>query len=214
MPKCVTIGNVKGGVGKSTTSVQLSLHAGARGLRTLLVDADHGRSSLSWSARAGDAWPNDMVPAVPHPAPDLPRRLPGLAQGFDLIVVDTPHDPSGGTEVGPMLASGIAVADLVIVPTSPYPADLDRLVDLLAAIQAEQNRRDLRWCLALVRVDLRRRQQALEVQEELIERGLPVLAEMVPERAAVKDAFGTATPLLEYKPFVDAVLAELEKEEN
>src|SRR6185295_14555353 len=92
-----------------------------------------------------------------HHQPDLPRRLPGLADGFGLVVIDTPHDPTGGGQVGPMLASALAVADLLVVPTSPAPADLDRLEDLIGAIGREQARRDLDWFVALVRVDLRRK---------------------------------------------------------
>src|SRR6185295_20091502 len=100
--------NVKGGVGKTTTAVQLALYASALGERTLLIDADPGRSALSWATRA-EAWPHDRVPVIAHHQPDLPRRLPGLADGFGLIVIDTPHDPTGGGQVGPMLASALAV---------------------------------------------------------------------------------------------------------
>lgn len=215
--------NVKGGVGKTTTAVQLALYAAAMGERTLLIDADPGRSALSWATRAED-WPHERVPVIAHHQPDLPRRLPGLAEGFGLVVIDTPHDPTGGAQVGPMLASAMAVADLLVVPTSPAPADLDRLEDLLAAIGRERARRDLDWLVALVRVDLRRKTTGHEVVEAMVARDLPILAlpvrieddgqdlpglttTWVPERAAVEDAFGTARLLDEYTGLAAAVLA-------
>lgn len=200
MPFTLVVGNVKGGVGKSTTAAQLALHAAALGQRTLLIDADPGRSALSWATRAGDEWPHAMAPVIAHHTPDLPRRLDGLAAGYELVIVDTPHDPTGAGQVGPMLASAIAVADLLVIPTSPAPADLDRLGDLLEAVDREEARRRFDWTLALVMVDLRRRTLATELHEALGDRRLPLapLATAVPTRAAVADAFGTGRPLVEY----------------
>jgi len=207
-PPVIVIANVKGGVGKTTTAVQLALHAAGAGNRTLLVDADPGRSATSWATRAGD-WPAALVPVISHPQADLPRKLAGLATGYDLVVVDCPHDPAGGARVGAVLSSAIAVADLLIVPSPPSNADLDRLVDLLEAIAAEEARRDLRWILALVRVDLRRVRIYREVAEVLQGRDLPVIDTLVPERAAVEDAFGTAVVLAEYEELARLVLGAL-----
>jgi chromosome partitioning protein len=207
-PRVLTVGNVKGGVGKSTTAVQLALHAAARGQRVLLVDADPGRSALSWATRAGASWPAELA-VVAHPWPDLPRRLRSLAAGFDTVVIDTPHSPTEGTEVGAQLAAGIAVADELVVPTAPAPADLDRLADVISAIDAEENRRDLSWHLALTRVDLRSRAQLALVRAEMARRGLPVLDAVVPQRAAVAQAFGTGRLCLEYAGLAECLLGQV-----
>ena len=201
----VTVGNVKGGVGKSTTAVQIALHAAARGRRVLLVDADPGRTALSWATRAGDTWPADLA-VIAHPWPDLPRRLRSLSVGFDLVVIDTPHSPTEGTEVGPQLAAGIAVADELVVPTSPAAADLDRLADMVAAISTEQCRRDVSWHLLFTRVDLRSRGAMVLVEAQLGVRGLPVAPAVVPQRASVARAFGSAQACVEYLAVADWVL--------
>jgi chromosome partitioning protein len=200
----VTVGNVKGGVGKSTTAVQLALHAQRRGQRVLLIDADPGRSALSWATRARDSWPAELA-VVAHPFADLPRRLPALAHGFDLVVIDTPHSPSEGAEVGPQLAAGIAVADELVVPTGPNLADLDRLSDMLAAVEVEQHRRDLRWHLVLTRVDLRSR-RTIEQTRTALARRAPVFDAVVPQRSAVAGAFGSAVALVEYDALATEVL--------
>lgn len=218
----ITVGHVKGGVGKTTTAVQLALHAAATGRRTTLIDADPGRSALSWSARAAD-WPKELVPVVAHHRPDLDRTARLFGDGSDLVVIDAPHDPWGGAEVGAELATAIAAADLLLVPTSPALADLDRLQDLRAAVAREQARRPLDWCLAMARVDLRRKTIATEVAELLVSTDWPVLplavpsaltggyatSAWVPMRAAVADAFGTARILEEYDGLFTAVMARL-----
>lgn len=208
-PPVIVVGNVKGGVAKTTTAVQLALHLAPDVGRVLLVDADPGRSALSWSTRAPD-WPHGSVPVIAYHQPDLPRRLPGLARGFDAVVIDTPHDPTGGGRVGPTLAAAIAVADLLVIPTPPAPADLDRLDDLLVAVDAEVNRRDLDWAILITRVDLRRRGVIEEVAEVLYDRNLPVFnSATVPERAAIEDAFGTGRRLIEYFAVAARVLERL-----
>lgn len=205
MATTIVVGNVKGGVGKSTTAVQLALHAGRRLGRVVLVDADPGRSALSWATQA-KGWPHDRVPVVSHVTPDLPRRLRGLTAGADLVVIDTPHDPNEGTQGGRMLASAIAVADVVVVPTSIADGDLDRLPDMFAAIAAEEDRREVAWHLALVKVDLRRREEANELRAEMLAESAPVLASMVPYRVAIERAFGTADLMPWYEPLAVEVL--------
>ena len=218
----ITVGHVKGGVGKTTTAVQLALHAAATGRRTTLIDADPGRSALSWSARATN-WPTELVPVVAHHRPDLDRTARVFGDGSDLVIIDAPHDPFGGAQVGAELATAIAAADLLVVPTSPLLADLDRLEDLRAAVNREQARRPLDWILVLARVDLRRKTIAAEVAELLVNSDWPVLpiavpsalagghatSTWVPMRAAVGDAFGTAEVLPEYDGLFTAVMARL-----
>lgn len=54
----ITIGNIKGGVGKTTSAVYLALGLSRSG-RTLLVDADPEQASaFGWWEAAGESWPD------------------------------------------------------------------------------------------------------------------------------------------------------------
>ena len=70
MPNIFAVANTKGGVGKSTLTVNLAVLAASQGRRVLLVDADHQASSLQFlNAR------DDSLPAV-HRDSDLSANHP------------------------------------------------------------------------------------------------------------------------------------------
>lgn len=108
----------KGGVGKTTLSVNLAVAAEAMGLKTILFDLDHQESAVTWSERRGAE--------SPHVEFLTERRLPdGLAaaekQGFDLVLIDTPP------AAGPQALTAAQSADLVLIPCRPSLVDLDAI---------------------------------------------------------------------------------------
>jgi chromosome partitioning protein len=108
----------KGGVGKTTLAVNLTVKAEAEGLSTILFDLDHQESAVTWSERRGTE--------EPHVEFLTERRLPdGLAaadkRDFDLAVIDTPP------AAGPQALTAAQAADLVLIPCRPSLVDLDAI---------------------------------------------------------------------------------------
>ena len=114
----VTVIAQKGGSGKTTVAINLSVAAEACGWRTALVDLDPQASAAGWGDHRKDQFP--AVAAVPaarlEDALRTARRL-----GVRLAVIDTaPHSESSA------LAAARA-ADLALVPLRPAVLDLRAL---------------------------------------------------------------------------------------
>jgi chromosome partitioning protein len=128
----LTVGNVKGGVGKTTTAVYLALGLARTG-RTLLVDADPEQASaLAWSEAAGEDWPTSCT-VIPWASRDLARRVAGVAADYEHLVIDTgPKNPL-------LLRQALTVTDELVIPVAPRPLDLRELgatVELAAEVDA------------------------------------------------------------------------------
>jgi len=192
----ITVGNLKGGVAKTTTSVHLAAGLARTG-RTLLVDADpQAASALDWSTVAGETFPATVIPWA---GPDLARRIRDVSGDYVHIVVDT------GGENDEILGQALMVTDELLVPVAPSLIELRRLpatfqlaakVDAISPITA-------RVLLCKVRTNTRSAVEARELLESL---DLPVMAAYIGLREQYSAAFGTApADLGEY----EGVLAEL-----
>lgn len=120
-PIRVSVGNLKGGVNKTTTAVHLSLALALTGDPVLLVDGDpKNQSALMWKLGAGDDWPIN-VQVMPWATPDLARRVAAMEGQFKHLVIDTSpqHDD--------ILRAGLMVTDTLLIPCQPTPMDIAQL---------------------------------------------------------------------------------------
>jgi len=105
----IVVAALKGGVGKTTTSVYLSALAGARNASTL-VDADPQASAADWFESVEDDH-LASVSLVEAPTDRLLLKVLDRVESEEVVVVDTPP----GNER--LLAKAMERADVVVVPT-------------------------------------------------------------------------------------------------
>lgn len=185
----ITMANLKGGTGKTTSACYLA-HAFAQlGSAVLIVDADPQASILEWAEEAD--WD---IPTMGLPAKNLHRRLPGIAgDRYDVVIIDTPGrmDPgANGYGLG-IVTSALRAADLILVPMAPTMMELAKVERTAQAIEDVAGLRDDD---AAVRVLLNRTipnaSSTGVIREELTVRGWDVLAAEIPRRESIAQAVG------------------------
>jgi len=149
MAHVITFSSLKGGVGKSTLSMNVAAYLALAKHRVLLVDTDPQGTCVAWSACAADAGRDQPSPVVvAMPGSVLRRDLPTIAKGFDVVVVDSP--PRLGLEA----RSAMLVADVVLIPVTPGAADVWAAKETVMVLEdAKGLRPDLRAAVILNRAD-------------------------------------------------------------
>lgn len=172
----ITVAGFKGGVGKTTTAIHLACYFAQQSEKTLLVDGDPNRSSLSWSKR-GD---------LPFAVCDL-MAAAKASRGQDHIIVDTEAHPD--EDELEALAAG---CDLLVLPSTP---DALALEALLATVDHLQNLKS--YGVALTMVDSRKRGTAEQARETLKRLSIPVFKQMIRRLTAYEKAALAGVPVYE-----------------
>jgi chromosome partitioning protein len=126
----VTVGNLKGGSCKTTTTLNLAVAAEGRGIRTVIIDLDPQQSAGKWADQR----------EAPHPAvlsAQASRLQPVLREaermGAALVVMDTAAHEQG------ILIPAIDAADVVLIPCRPSGMELQHVLET-AQIVAERRK--------------------------------------------------------------------------
>ena len=118
--RLIAVANQKGGVGKTTVTMQLGA-ALSRRFQVLVVDVDPQQSSVWWAENVHRRLPFDFAGKQ---SPKALARLRDLRVEYDYVLVDTP----GSLEDTAILETVLDAADEVVVPLTPEPLAIDPTV--------------------------------------------------------------------------------------
>ncbi|MEO7092587.1 MAG: ParA family partition ATPase [Polyangiales bacterium] len=192
----------KGGIGKSTTAINVAVAAHDRGIRVLLVDADPQGTARTWADVASEA--GHVTPTVVAMGATMHKagQLSSIAATYDLTIIDCPP------RHGDIQRSALMVADLVVLPSGPSAADAWALAAALEVVKEAQILRDeLAACILITRKQ-GRTALARSARKVLESSGLTVLASELGYRVAYQEALALGRGVTTHSPR-DAAAAEV-----
>ena len=196
MGKIVSICNLKGGAGKTTTAINIAVYMARKGVSVCIVDADiQQQSATVWSANRPDDV--DRVHVFPVSSIAFSKKVESYAKEYDVVIIDAPphtHDVTTMT---------IGISDLLIVPVKPSPLDLWAFQQFLERIDTiiEEIGEELPVYGILTEYNSsEKRPIKLDIQflEVFKESDIPILAK-IKKRQAHKTAIAYGLGSIEYK---------------
>ncbi len=126
----ITVGATKGGVGKSTLAINLTILRAAEGRDVLLVDGDEQGTAATFTELRTELLGEAGYTAIALRGAAVRTQVRQLAGKYDDIIIDV-----GGRDTGSLRAA-LVVSDMLLVPVQPRSFDI-WAVEQVAALVAE-----------------------------------------------------------------------------
>lgn len=198
--------NQKGGVGKTTLSVNIAASLARAGSRVLLIDADPQGSSLDWAAaREGDP----LFAVVGLPKASIHKELPVVGEGYDHVVIDGPP------RVTDLARSAIMASDVILIPVQPSPYDIWAAEEVVQLVQEASVYKDNLRATFVVNRKIANTAIGRDVREALEAYDLPTLTASVVQRVVFAEAAAVGKAVYEQdrdgvaSQEIEAVVSEL-----
>jgi chromosome partitioning protein len=190
----LAVGNVKGGVGKTTLAVNLAIALSHSGRDVLLIDGDEQATAIAFTElRSEQKNGNPGYTVVSLHGAAIRTQVRQLAPKYADIVIDV-----GGRDTGSLRAA-LTVADVVLVPVQPRSFDLwgvDQTAELIK--EAREINADLRAISVINAADAQGKdnEAAAEALREI--EGIELAPGFIVRRKAFPNAAAAGLSVLEY----------------
>ena len=125
----LTVGNTKGGVGKTTIALNLAIARALAGRDVWLIDGDRqGTAQTAISIRADTGHAPGIACATYPDGPTLRAQVQQQQSKFDDIIID-----AGGRD-STALRAALVLSDVLLVPFNPRSFDVWALTDIAALV--------------------------------------------------------------------------------
>lgn len=188
----ISLLNQKGGVGKTTLSINLATAFSKMNNTVLLIDADSQGSALDW-ATLREADPLFSVIGLSKPI--IHKELPKIAKNFDIVIIDGPP------RISDVAKSAIVASDLVLMPVQPSPYDVWAASDVVQLFNEVQDPiKEYKTIEKAFVINRKIKKTALgrDIIEALSPHNIAVLDSHVCQRVAFAESAARGSSVLEY----------------
>ena len=203
----ITIGNTKGGVGKTTLAVNLAIARAVSGRDVWLIDGDRqGTAQTAISIRA-EAGHQPGISCATYPdGPTLRAQVQQQAGKFDDIIID-----AGGRD-STALRAALVLSDVLLIPFQPRSYDVWALNDIAALVDEARSVRDGLRAVAVLNCADSGESSTDNADAAAAVADVPqfeYLATTIRRRKAFANAAGAGLSVLELKPADKKAIDEL-----
>lgn len=203
----LTVGNTKGGVGKTTLAVNIAIARALEGRDVWLIDGDRqGTAQTAISIRAESGQAPGIACATYPDGPTLRAQVLQQVGKFDDIIID-----AGGRD-STALRAALVLSDVLLVPFQPRSYDVWALNDIASLVAEARSVRDGLRCYAVLNCadpgELSTdNAEAAEAVADVPE--FEYLATPIRRRKSFANAAGAGLSVLELRPRDSKAVSEL-----
>jgi len=180
--------NQKGGVGKTTLSINVAAYLSRKGHKVLLIDADKQQSSSTWTSLREET-PFQVVSLARE---NMAKDALKLAIDFDYTIIDAPPHAEA------IARSVIIASDLVAMPIEPSGLSSWASDQTITQIKQAQEYKETLKCGFVVSRKLGKTVIGREIRQMVAETGIRVFASDIESRVSYAESLTMGKDIFEW----------------
>ena len=186
----ISLVNQKGGVGKTTTAINLAASLTRKNCKVAFIDTDPQGSAVQWHAIED----NKAFDIKHHPRPIFHQDINELSWRYDHVVIDAPP------AIGEITQSILAVTDMAIIHLSPSPVDIWSCDKTLEMISEEEKQNPTLKSKLLVSRKIPGTKLGREAKEAMEVFDTGIFETELCQRIAYIEAMSAGVSVMQYAP--------------